>query len=628
MLTSRHPSRKEPQPSLGEWQARNSAGPSRTTVVAALTLSAGALLAVAWILVRPLGWDEVEFFRATRWVREGLLPYVDFWEHHSPLQWLLFAPLSSLGGDTGGARDVLALRWAQLPLWVVALAAWVGLAPAGEPRRLLAALAGLLVLSPGFLLFAVEYRVDSLASALLLLGLVAGTKAGSGAVAGGVLLALVPMANLRLGPQAALAVVLLALVDVERARWGLTGRSWRLLAGAAITTAAAGAALAATGSLVPAWQQLVVDNGLVARISGARFRTFWDVLGTVLLEADPVPLLLLGSGLAAAAAALRSWRRPDRSFVLGVLFLAGLASVYGLNIHYPYHFQASLLLALPVLAERLSAAPVAAGRRAAPVVLLLGLWCAGVHVRGLAEVRDERPLACQDGVMRAVDRHTSPGETVWDGGGLALRRKPAYRYWFLPLHVRLLARAGRYEPLTASQLAAAPPAAFVNNARTVQWLLEWPGLAAFFEANYAPVGPHLWLPAPNGVLRREGETLSWSVLRTGAYRLLAAPRLAAHPHFAMPGFSVLAGRLGLPAEASLDTTAFAPGAARLEVRRNGVPVAREGWGEMRLEKGDRLEVQSGETGALGVFFAPRDVPRLFSPAPGRAGLDPPLIDYF
>ena len=613
---------------MDEGPTRNVARRCRPTFFAALTLSTGALLSVVWILVRPLAWDEVEFYRATRWVWDGRLPYIDFWEHHSPLQWLLFAPFSGLGGDTGGARDVLALRWAQLPMWVGSLAAWVGLAPAGEPRRLLAALAGLLMLSPGFLLYAVEYRVDALACALLGTGLLAGTKEGARSFAGGFLLALVPMSNLRLGPLAALALVLLAFVDVDRARWGVSGRSWRLLAGAAAATTAIVAVLTATGSLAPAWQQLVVDNGLVARISGARFRTFWDILGTTLLEADLVPLLLLGSGVVAAGAGLLAWRRPGTNFVLSVLFLAGLASVYGLNVHYFYHFQACMLFALPVLASRLAVAPEAVRRHAAPAVLLLGLWCTVLNVRGFVKVRATAQLAYQDEVMRSVDRHTAPGEMVWDGGGLALRREHAYRYWFLPVHARLLAGAGRFEPLTVADLSAAPPAAFVNNARTVQWLREWPELATFFEENYAPVGPHLWLPAPNGVLRREGDALAWLVSRTGTYRLLAAPRLAVHPHFAVPGFSVLSGSMGLRPGISIDTTAYGPGATRLEVRRNGVPVGREEWAEMRLAKGDRLEVLSGETGALGVFVVPRDVPFLFSSAPRRVGIDPPLVDYF
>ena len=50
-----------------------------------------ALLAIAARLLQlqglhPLVWDEIEFFRATDWVWRGLVPYRDFWEHHTPLQ--------------------------------------------------------------------------------------------------------------------------------------------------------------------------------------------------------------------------------------------------------------------------------------------------------------------------------------------------------------------------------------------------------------------------------------------------------------------------------------------------------------------------------------------------------------
>ena len=69
----------------------------------------GALfvLAVLWIAAmlhrgQPLGWDEVEFFRATKWTGEGQVPFRDFWEHHTPLQWLVFAPVARLLRERAG----------------------------------------------------------------------------------------------------------------------------------------------------------------------------------------------------------------------------------------------------------------------------------------------------------------------------------------------------------------------------------------------------------------------------------------------------------------------------------------------------------------------------------------------
>src|SRR5687768_7795896 len=70
----------------------------------------------------PIEWDEIEFYRATRWIAEGRVPFRDFWEHHVPLQWFLFAPAAAIFGEGPGVASILAMRWVQLPLWIVALA--------------------------------------------------------------------------------------------------------------------------------------------------------------------------------------------------------------------------------------------------------------------------------------------------------------------------------------------------------------------------------------------------------------------------------------------------------------------------------------------------------------------------
>ncbi|HUP59006.1 MAG TPA: hypothetical protein VNA69_01155 [Thermoanaerobaculia bacterium] len=82
------------------------------------------LLAVALTYViaklqwaHPIAWDEVEFFRATKWVAEGRVPFREFWEHHVPLQWFLFAPVAALV-DSPGVVAILIMRWAQIALWI------------------------------------------------------------------------------------------------------------------------------------------------------------------------------------------------------------------------------------------------------------------------------------------------------------------------------------------------------------------------------------------------------------------------------------------------------------------------------------------------------------------------------
>ena len=46
------------------------------------------------------------------------MPFRDFWEHHLPLQWIVFGPVATLFGNGPGAEAVVAMRWAQLVVWV------------------------------------------------------------------------------------------------------------------------------------------------------------------------------------------------------------------------------------------------------------------------------------------------------------------------------------------------------------------------------------------------------------------------------------------------------------------------------------------------------------------------------
>src|SRR5688500_15375117 len=107
-----------------------------------------------WVLAlvhrgEPLAWDEIEFFRATRWIAEGRLPFRDYWEHHLPLQWVLFAPVAFLFSDGAGTGAVVALRWAQLPLWIGAFAIAMNFARTARLRMRWGALV-LLLASPCF----------------------------------------------------------------------------------------------------------------------------------------------------------------------------------------------------------------------------------------------------------------------------------------------------------------------------------------------------------------------------------------------------------------------------------------------------------------------------------------------
>src|SRR6185295_16771716 len=123
-------------------------------------LFAAAVLWIAALVQRGAGLavDEVEFFRATGWVGEWAVPFRDFWEHHTPLQWLLFAPVARLFANGPGVESVVILRWAQLALWIVTLALLTRIVRRRglDPWPALV----LLLVATSFVRKALEYRVD------------------------------------------------------------------------------------------------------------------------------------------------------------------------------------------------------------------------------------------------------------------------------------------------------------------------------------------------------------------------------------------------------------------------------------------------------------------------------------
>src|SRR5438874_4135128 len=135
---------------------------SRVRFVSALIGLAAVARSLSLAFFHPLNWDEIEYFRATDWIRQGLIPYRDFWEHHTPLQWFLFAPVTALT-NSPGVSAILLMRWAQLPLWFIAFVLLRGWMRRAGISAFAAWTAMTLVLcSTLFMLPAVEYRVDVL----------------------------------------------------------------------------------------------------------------------------------------------------------------------------------------------------------------------------------------------------------------------------------------------------------------------------------------------------------------------------------------------------------------------------------------------------------------------------------
>ena len=141
-------------------------------VVIGAVLAAVAVRLVALVWLHPLNWDEIEFFRATDWVRQGLVPFRDFWEHHTPLQWFVFAPFTALTSSPG-ADAVILMRGVQVLLWIATfwlanrLMTRMGLGQFARWATIAIAVCSQILMIP-----AVEYRVDVLGCTMYLAGLV------------------------------------------------------------------------------------------------------------------------------------------------------------------------------------------------------------------------------------------------------------------------------------------------------------------------------------------------------------------------------------------------------------------------------------------------------------------------
>jgi hypothetical protein len=448
---------------------------------------AARLAQLQWL--HPLGWDEVEYFRATDWVRQGLVPYRDFWEHHTPLQWFLFAPVTALL-DSPGVASVVAMRWAQVPLWIAAfalLAAWMrgaGIAPFARWSAMALALTSSL-----FMLPAVEYRVDVLGGVLLLLGLVL-LQRGRFAWAGAAF-ALAAFANLRLGP-----VVVVAMLA---AIWHYGRRAAGAMAGAGAATAVAALYFVATGSLGMAIRRVFTENLLADRLAenipGIFLHRILAPFGVSLLHRsfsfsaiDPGGILLIVLGVAGLVRARGELRYLAVVNAANLLFIALMKYVFN------YHLEIAALLLVPLAATQI--------RKGLACALIV---CAAMNVSVALFRGKEADMQYQDRMMKVVDMATPPDGRVFDSAGWALHRTPAYGYWFLRAITFELESHGVFSTYVPSP----PPNAIIADHDTRRWLVAHPQLLTWVRQNYVPHGRDLWLPRGRGapIIEPLGATL-------------------------------------------------------------------------------------------------------------------------
>ncbi|MGZ8779278.1 MAG: hypothetical protein ACXW31_05095 [Thermoanaerobaculia bacterium] len=499
--------------------AGRSAGgpPAGLAILVALTAALIRLIPLQWL--HPVHWDELEFFRATKWIAEGRVPYRDFWEHHTPLAWVLFAPFARII-DSPGAAAIVAMRWAQIPVWIatfVLVSLWMRGAGIARGARWTAM--ALALCSSLFMLPAIEYRIESVGCLLFVLGLVLAQRKRD--LAAGIVFCLAGFANLRLGPVLVVAVLLHFRP--------------RLIAGGVAALAACVAAFAATGSLDELWQQVWLDNlaerfatpvigGFVHRLLvpfGVRILATDRQFELAAVDVGGIAILFLGFvGL------LLAWRRRELRTIL-VLQMVNLLFIAWMKFIYNYHLALVVILAIPLIAavvERIDG-PRSRGLIAALLIVAWSVSAFASIFRG-----KERDRAYQDLVMREVHARTKPGEKVWSGIPWAFEREPAYRFWFLPELARQLVLRGMAPRYSMSD----PPAAVVFDHYALVWIATVQReLAPYLVRHYMPAWRNLWIPAMNAVVR-PGQRVEWIVPRDGTYRVFASPELARHRWFRDP----------------------------------------------------------------------------------------------
>lgn len=563
-------------------------------VVALVALAVVTRLLSLWKL-HPLNWDEIEYYRASSWVRQGLVPYRDFWEHHTPLQWFLFAPVTAVAQGPG-AGAIITMRVAQIALWLATFALifrWMRHANISFAARWSALL--LALCSSFFMLAAVEFRIDVLGCLLVVAALVFAQSGAMGLA--GAALALAGFANIRLGPMLMAALIVFAIARRDR--------MLRLAGGAVAATSACALYFAFTRSAAVAWQRVIIDNYLADRWT-PRQATFlrrlavplgWTSNGFDPAAFEPATIVLLAVGMIGVLRVLR--RRDSPLFTIAVLQIICIAFVASMKFVFNYHFEIVIVLMLPFVAAELER-----WRRREVIVALL-IVVSIINVAVVVFRGKEDDLRYQDLIMREVDRHTPASGKVFDGVGWALRRQPAYRYWFLRTIVRTLEARGRFEPYRLSDMMRDPPAAVISDYGARVWLGTHHQLRGFVTAHYLPLWRDLWLPGLSARLP-PGASASWIVPADGVYRVYASSRLAGHGWFVEPIFTGSYARIG----STIDLQSFRSDAAM------SWPTDR-----MELRRGQRISITSRERRPIGVMIVPASRDVLFRQPPPGVDLD-------
>ena len=417
-----------------------SSSPARLAIRTALVVAGATLLARLWFVAhRALDLDEFEHAHAAWSVARGLLPYRDFFEHHSPGLYLLFAPLFRAPALTTDATAALhALMLARGTMWLLtaaSIAIVYRLASLAGNRTAAAFAVALLATSSQFLESMLEFRPDVPAVLGVLLAIWCLTAADRGDEA------------MRAGARfvAAGCAFGAALLFTQKALFAAPGLGLALIVRrratpAALFTAGALAPILATmiyferhGALAEFWYYAVTING---RLNAERFSPFPRLLSNVVQQPA---IYVLG------AIAITVRLKPDTTGTNGekvpvvsgfsrtVILYTALSLVAGIFVIGRAHDQyySLLLPLLAVLGGSLAAHWIEPTRPRRPLIaaamsIALAAWCTAVSARRFA------PIDPQIDEIAFVTQQTQPSDSYVGGSpGAALFRPHGWYFCFL-----------------------------------------------------------------------------------------------------------------------------------------------------------------------------------------------------
>jgi 4-amino-4-deoxy-L-arabinose transferase-like glycosyltransferase len=467
----------------------------RFLTVALLTI-AGLLLARLPVLAsRVFDPDELEHAHAAWSVFRGMVPYKDFFEHHTPWYYYVLRPLFNwFDVDTSfvSARNFLLFgRGLSLALTIVSVWIFILIGRRWRDRKL-GLLAGVLLVSqPVFFQKTFEIRPDVLALPFylgslwfLLAGMDAKAKGLRRFVAAGLCLGAAMMCTQKMlfvlpGALAGLGFWSLSSGTAASARPRIL-RAVAFVLGVGVPVAATWAAFAAQHAA----REFITNNFL---LNASWQHTPTHDLPKLLVTSGPIFVLgLAGIGMSLRRVA-REWRSPTPPHG-DVLLICTIVVLFAGVLVVPVAYRQYYLMPLPILC--LFAGQALWGlvdrvrepaRAAFLAVALLGLGVLpALSFREAFRERNDEQLAW----LRKVFHDTKPTDLVMDGWqGMGVFRPHAFYYFFLhseAIAVVPPARLDAYLDALESRSIRPKLIALDDNLKSLG-----PRFMAFVEQNYA-----------------------------------------------------------------------------------------------------------------------------------------------